>query len=310
MSDTSPDRQELEKRYQRFSDAALVSSLKQPDISELERECLLAEIAARNTEAPAWATDNRKAPPETEDFVILERHFFNPIEAQILQGRLNAEGIPVLTTDAQTVQMYSLMGPALGGVSLRVPADRLNEAREVIKRVQRGEYAGLGEDEETTGGGADSNQSAMGSEAQRLQAFLHSERLARQWAAQPPHHSFNFGALIFGPAWCAFNKMYWLAMMCVLTIFASASALSVVTGGPFYARITIAEIISHIVLAFIGNRLHYEHASRTIAVLSRKTSDEERLLALLYKHGGFSLEAVLLYIAFAASVNVLRVLIS
>jgi len=61
----------------------------------------------------------------------------DPMQAHILQGRLQAEGIPVFVADAQLVQTNSLWTFALGGVRVMVPRHLLARAHEVMNRPQR-----------------------------------------------------------------------------------------------------------------------------------------------------------------------------
>ncbi|UXH76348.1 DUF2007 domain-containing protein [Roseateles amylovorans] len=74
------------------------------------------------------------------DQTFVARHL-TPIEAHMLCGRLRAAGIPAETGDTNTVQAHSLLAPALGGASVRVPADYLAQARATIDALQRGDFA-------------------------------------------------------------------------------------------------------------------------------------------------------------------------
>jgi hypothetical protein len=65
----------------------------------------------------------------------------DPLEAQILQGRLQAEGIPVLLADRQLVQTNLLWSIALGGVRVQVPEHLLARAQEVMTALREGRYA-------------------------------------------------------------------------------------------------------------------------------------------------------------------------
>ena len=58
---------------------------------------------------------------------------------------LKGAGIPALVADAQLVQTDPLLSPALRGASLRVPAERVAEARELLAAVKRGDFE-LGDD--------------------------------------------------------------------------------------------------------------------------------------------------------------------
>jgi hypothetical protein len=78
------------------------------------------------------------------DWVIVDR-YLSYIEVHLLQSCLKGAGIPTLVSDAQLVQTDPLLSPALRGASLRVPAERVAEARELIAAIKRGDFA-LGDD--------------------------------------------------------------------------------------------------------------------------------------------------------------------
>lgn len=63
-----------------------------------------------------------------------------PTEAYIVQGCLVASGIPAVVADDQLNQVDSLLTPALGGVRIRVPAEYIQQAKEVIAAFNRGEF--------------------------------------------------------------------------------------------------------------------------------------------------------------------------
>ena len=59
----------------------------------------------------------------------------------MLASRLNAAGVPAVAGDTHFVQTYSLLIGAVGGASVRVPANYVSEAREVIAAYKRGAFA-------------------------------------------------------------------------------------------------------------------------------------------------------------------------
>lgn len=54
------------------------------------------------------------------------------IEANILMGRLKAEGIPCWLADEHLVQTDMLYSPAIGGIKLQVEEHWENKAREIM----------------------------------------------------------------------------------------------------------------------------------------------------------------------------------
>jgi hypothetical protein len=88
--------------------------------------------AASNTEA-------HEQPPEV-DLVTVTR-VFNTLEAEMLRGCLQAQGIPATLGDVQTVQTDTLLTVAMGGVRIMVPAPFVDAARQTIDAFERGALA-------------------------------------------------------------------------------------------------------------------------------------------------------------------------
>lgn len=68
----------------------------------------------------------------TQDRLVTLRRFFDPIEAHIVAGRLEASGIPVHLLGIHHASANWLLAVALGGVHLQVPLTRLEEAKRVL----------------------------------------------------------------------------------------------------------------------------------------------------------------------------------
>ena len=80
------------------------------------------------------------APPYQGDYQTIAR-FLNPVDAQTVCGCMQAAGIQAYVADANTVQTNALWSIAMGGASLRVPAQRMDEAREIMAAFDRGDFA-------------------------------------------------------------------------------------------------------------------------------------------------------------------------
>jgi hypothetical protein len=85
------------------------------------------------------------AHPEIEaipgrDLFIVARYLI-PMEASLMQGCMEASGIPAVLADAHLMQADLLLAPALGGVRILVPAAYVQEAQAVIDAFKRGEFA-------------------------------------------------------------------------------------------------------------------------------------------------------------------------
>lgn len=81
--------------------------------------------------------------PGRDLFIVAQ--YLMPTEAHLAQGCLAASGIPAVVADDNLVQTYSLIAPAVGGVRVMVPASFVEQARQVLAAMERGEFA-LGDD--------------------------------------------------------------------------------------------------------------------------------------------------------------------
>ena len=78
------------------------------------------------------------------DLIIVAKNL-SATEAHMLCGCLRAGGVPAETADTNLAQTHSLLSIAIGGASVRVPANYVDEARTVIAAFERGDFA-LGDD--------------------------------------------------------------------------------------------------------------------------------------------------------------------
>ena len=87
--------------------------------------------------APASQADEE--PPHGE--LVTVTRVFNSLEAEMLRGCLQAEGIPATLGDAQTIQTDTLLTVALGGIRVMVPAPFADAARQTVEAFERGALA-------------------------------------------------------------------------------------------------------------------------------------------------------------------------
>lgn len=71
----------------------------------------------------------------TNKFVTIARYQYSS-EAQIVKGRLEADGIDVFLIDNMTVDTDPLVSNAIGGVKLSVYADDALKARHILKSIK------------------------------------------------------------------------------------------------------------------------------------------------------------------------------
>ena len=82
--------------------------------------------------------------------------FFNPTEAFLLRGCLQAGGVPAAVADAHLVQTHLLLASAIP-VRVMVPQTRFTEAEAVVAAFQRGDFS---LDDTHTGSHADNDPEA------------------------------------------------------------------------------------------------------------------------------------------------------
>ena len=139
-------RAELETRYRDMSDDELLGLLANGDLIELARDVALAEATLRGLRVPALGIL-----AENEGVEVAHGHgplricarYLNPMDAQVLVARLQAEGLAARIADADTVYANgALFGSlALGGVRVMVPESQLDDAKRIRTAYDAGEYA-------------------------------------------------------------------------------------------------------------------------------------------------------------------------
>ena len=91
--------------------------------------------------APTASGTQADAEPESSGDLVTVTRVFNSLEAEMLRGCLEAEGIPATLGDAQTIQTDTLLTVALGGIRVMVPASFADAARRTAGAFERGELA-------------------------------------------------------------------------------------------------------------------------------------------------------------------------
>jgi hypothetical protein len=136
------DREDLARRYRDISDEELVRMGSSGNLTALAQEVAEAELRSRGIDPaslrPAEIAARGEMPVSNfvTIFSTLDWH-----QAQAFRGRLEAEGIPIYVGDLHTNQTDALLSPALGGFRIRVPAERVREAKEILAAIQAGKFA-------------------------------------------------------------------------------------------------------------------------------------------------------------------------
>jgi hypothetical protein len=131
---------ELAKYFRDISDDELLHRCNDGKLTEVAQTIADAELAARGMKLPTPVTPQVENFPYEGDFETVTQ-LFNPTDAYVLAGCLEAAGIPTVVADTNLVQVHSLLAIAVGGVRIRVPATRIDEAKNVIAAFYRGDFA-------------------------------------------------------------------------------------------------------------------------------------------------------------------------
>ena len=73
------------------------------------------------------------------DWVIVDG-FIDAIHADIVRGRLEAEGVPAILANRHLVTADWMVSQALGGVRIMVPSEHVAQARDIIAQIDSGEF--------------------------------------------------------------------------------------------------------------------------------------------------------------------------
>jgi len=71
--------------------------------------------------------------------LVLAR-FFVPTDAYVLKACLESNGVPAVVADAHLVQAYEFLTTAVGGVRVLVPESHFEQALQIHKAFEAGEY--------------------------------------------------------------------------------------------------------------------------------------------------------------------------
>lgn len=200
--------------FHRLSDDELICQCASGKLGEPARSIAEAERLSRGLELP-------EAPPPMAgsdggyhgDLTSVAR-FLEPTEAHLLKAYLESCAIPAFVADANLVQAIPFFGGA-SGTSLRVPAEFVPEALELIARFQQGGVLAA----DAVGDEASGENSSIPAPAD--DARLKTWRVyARPGQAAPivVKIGFSWGAFIFGPLWFLVNYM-WLNFAIVASLY-------------------------------------------------------------------------------------------
>ena len=85
-------------------------------------------------------TDDDPSPDSGMPLVTVAE-FFNPVFANTLRARLEAEGVFAYVWGEHLGTVHGFLSAAGGGVRVQVRADQAAEARQILAAIERGEYS-------------------------------------------------------------------------------------------------------------------------------------------------------------------------
>jgi len=132
---------EFSALFEMLNDRELADRVASGGLTVAAEAAAVSELVRRGLPIPSRA----EAPVADEcdyqgDMTIVAR-YLTPTEAHMLCSCLNAGGVPAEAGDTNLVQAHSLLAGAVGGASIRVPANYVAEARELIAAFKRGDFA-------------------------------------------------------------------------------------------------------------------------------------------------------------------------
>src|SRR5690349_19261835 len=133
MLDPEQERLRLTEVYAVQSDGELERVAGQiSELTEVARETLRAELTKRGLYIGELDGTEDSDTAEFRDLVSI-RTFWNLLEAELAKGFLEAAGIEAFLFDDNMVRLDWFNANALGGVKLRVDADKVEEANRILE---------------------------------------------------------------------------------------------------------------------------------------------------------------------------------
>jgi hypothetical protein len=141
-------RQSLLEHFQLLNNDALLATFQSGDLTDLAKDVAEEELRRRGIDLtnPAVALpvqgDHRLSSGDEStsvsgDLVLIAR-YSAALDAQLLQSRLEVEGVPAFVVD---YKINAFLTMAVGGVRVFVPESCSARAREIARAIERGDYA-------------------------------------------------------------------------------------------------------------------------------------------------------------------------
>ena len=131
------------EEFQSLNDDELLAEFRSGELTDLAKSVAREELQRRGIDISEEIIEppTGDAGPSADDKLVCIARSFSAAEAEILRGRLEVEGVPALVADAHTVRAMPFMAIAGGGVRVLVPESYADRALEIVKGVEKGDYA-------------------------------------------------------------------------------------------------------------------------------------------------------------------------
>ena len=134
---TRPD---LVTLFESLADEELARVLSSGELTEQAQSLAQAAATKRGLDLPARQLESAEQASEYQGDMTMVARYLTPTEAHLLCSCLHAAGVPAEAGDTHLVQTHSLLTGALGGANVRVPANFVAEALNVIAAFKRGDF--------------------------------------------------------------------------------------------------------------------------------------------------------------------------
>lgn len=139
---TIPD---LVTLFESLADEELARVIGSGELTEEAQQLAQAAAAKRGLALPTPAPEDaeRQAAEQADEYqgdMTMVARYLTPTEAHLLCSCLHAAGVPAEAGDTNLVQAHSLLIGAVGGANVRVPANFVAEALDVIAAFKRGDF--------------------------------------------------------------------------------------------------------------------------------------------------------------------------
>jgi hypothetical protein len=132
---------ELQVMFRTLSDEELSDRSASGDLTDDAQALADAELVTRGLPVPTRQAVLAPQPMDYQGDLTIVAKNLSPTEAYMLCACLQAGGVPAETADTNLVQTNTLLSIAVGGASVRVPANFVGEARAVMAAYEHGDFA-------------------------------------------------------------------------------------------------------------------------------------------------------------------------